>query len=678
MFESLVRPVQLLSRVLNFRQKFLLVFVISVLPGLVLLTQGAMNNYADVKRDKIEIDGARYLAAIAPVARAARDHRGATAQSVAGIAGADQAIAATEADMKTALDKLNRESSSSAFAAAWQPKLSQINKDWAALQTGWRSMRPDDSFNAHSALVALINEYRHHVAGDVGLLLDPDDAAYYQVVITADELPALREALGKMRGTLVGVKPDAATALAKRGQVEMYMNDAVIRAIEHIDSDLELLGESHPASRHAVESGWISAKQEIEAIRRDVNSQILATDQIQADGASFYPRISTALDHLSAFDSALLARLTNETLVDRLKDETQQLWLRVGTGIAVMGLVGWLIIGFAIDIAARAGILKSRMQLIASGDFTTQINLDGRDEISSVGESADALIEKLGESMRNIRQCSFELMDSATDIASASVQVASSTREQSNAAASMAAAVEELTVSVSHMAENAREAHAMSDESGRVSSEGGMVINQTVESIELIAQSVRTASESVSALGRDAAAISGIVDVIKDIAGQTNLLALNAAIEAARAGETGRGFAVVADEVRKLAERTANCTREIADMISRIQDGTNEVVGGMDEGVNQVERGVDLASQAGSAIARIREGSTGVVDVVSEITNALREQSVAAHQVAGKVETIAQMSEQNSKAAESSAATANTLRRLAVTLDQQVSAFKFA
>ncbi|NMY72621.1 methyl-accepting chemotaxis protein [Pseudomonas sp. WS 5414] len=335
-------------------------------------------------------------------------------------------------------------------------------------------------------------------------------------------------------------------------------------------------------------------------------------------------------------------------------------------------LVAW---SLSSNLVGRIRQAVDVAKAIAAGRLDSSISATGRDEVSNLLQAFAAMQERLRTMISQIKQGADQLVSASQSISSASLQLSASAQEQSHSASSMAATVEELTVSINHVADNAGDAHALSSESGRQSEEGGSVIQDTLGSMRLIAETVQASATQIGELGQHAEQISSIVSVIKGIAEQTNLLALNAAIEAARAGEQGRGLAVVADEVRLLAQRTANSTQEITEMVGKIQLGTREAVSSMDVGVNQVKNGVELAQQAGEAIVNIRTSSGNVVRVVDQISLALREQTAASQDVARNVERIAQMSQQNSQAVEETTETARSLQQLAQNLEQQVNVF---
>lgn len=675
MFNVFTAPAERLSRSLSFQSKFLLIFTASIIPGLLLLVNSMLGDLAAIQRDETELAGKDFIATLTPVSRAMSEHRAATALVLNGDETARVQAAKDAEAVEQALQTLSQ-TTKLMQVEQWQDKIDEFSSKWQKLRQQWPTWSASVNSLAHVELISLVNEFRHHVAGDSGLLLDPDASTYYLMITAVDSLPALSEQLQQLRGSLVSTLAGKAVGQIRLGRMESAVQREIPRNLQRIDNDLELATDVNPAVAKPLQQRWQSLELQLQKFNTELQQANFNNVFDQARVTSQLAMLDRIFAELLDVESFMTAEL-EKGLRARIAAEWQSFYWLLAFGLGILSVVGWLIVGFARDLTSRARNLEKDMASLAAGDFSTHVRERGNDELSRIAQSAIELSNQLGSMMREVRQNAAQLMDAANNIASSSAQLAGSSVEQSQAATSMAAAMEELTVSVSQMSDNAQEARLQTEASGQASAAGSKVIHDTVQSMQNIAVTVREASASVVALGDNAKAISGIVDVIRGIAEQTNLLALNAAIEAARAGESGRGFAVVADEVRSLAGRTATSTREIAQVIERIQAGTSLVVSNMARGTQQVEQGVVLATEAGSAIASISERSATVEQMVQMMTQTLSDQASAAAEVALKVESIAQMSEQNTQATKLAAQTSVDLKTVATALDNKVGQFQF-
>ena len=675
MIRTLTGPAILLSRRLNFKSKFLLIFAASILPGLLLLMNSMLKDLSFIERDEVELSGKKFIELLTPINRAMSDHRTSTALVLNGDEAARAQVKADAEAVDDALAKL-KTGVLLMHVEQWQGKIDEFNALWQTIKRTWSSMTASQNSLAHIEMISLVTEFRHHVAGDTGLLLDPDASTYYLMTTAVDSLPALTEQMQQLRGSLASTLAAAKVGDKRFGRMESTVQREIPRALQRINNDLELASDVAPEVAAALIAHW----QPLEQALKTFNQQLVAAnfnetfhrETVQAQLRS----IDQILQQFIELENFMTNQLEQELLA-RIEREWFHLYLQLGLGIGILLLVAWLIAGFATDLTKRSGDLVSDMASLAAGDFSAHIRERGDDELSQIAQSAAELTKQLGHMLREVQQSSAHVMWAANNIASSSTQLANSSIEQSQAALAMAAAMEQLTVSVNQMSSNADEVHQQTEASGLASADGSKVIQDTVASMQNIALTVREASTSVVALGDNTKAISSIVDVIRGIAEQTNLLALNAAIEAARAGESGRGFAVVADEVRNLAARTAASTREIAQMIERIQADTHLVVNNMSRGTVQVEEGVTLATEAGNAIASISARSAAVASMVHQMTQTLSDQAAAAAEVALKVEMIASMSNENTQATKVSAESSTDLKEIAAQLDHKVSQFRF-
>lgn len=312
---------------------------------------------------------------------------------------------------------------------------------------------------------------------------------------------------------------------------------------------------------------------------------------------------------------------------------------------------------------------------IAEGNLRAEATITGRDEMADLAQATMQMQKTLRDTISHIGEASTQLASAAEEMNAVTEEASRGLQRQNDEVEQAATAVNEMTAAVEEVARNAASASESAQQSQQSAGLGASRVTETVKAINSLATTVSDTSEQIVELAKKAQGIATVIDVIRGIAEQTNLLALNAAIEAARAGEQGRGFAVVADEVRALAHRTQTSTREIEQMISGIQTGSESAVQAMLRSRDETTSTLKIANEAGTALQEIARSITEINERNFLIATASEEQAQVARSVDHNLVSIRDLSIQSSTGAHQTASAAHEVSKLAADMNRLVCRF---
>ena len=352
------------------------------------------------------------------------------------------------------------------------------------------------------------------------------------------------------------------------------------------------------------------------------------------------------------------------------------LWMAIGLGIVIVPVIMIPLFLLSLAITREVRSLMEFGSRMGDGDLTRTLAVARRDEIGQLGQCFNDLNSKLHGIVQKMSQTTELLQTSSKSMGQSATAIRDGAGKQSEQAAHAAVALGEMSKTAVRMATDAQDAASASQKAAEEARSSGDIVGLTVEGMQTISKTVQSSAEVVKVLGESSGQIETIVKVIEDIADQTHLLALNATIEAARAGEQGRGFSVVADEVRKLAERTTKATKEIGDVLGKIQSETKGVVVSMDQGVKEVGRGVELANQAKESLRKVVDNIGHATQMVSQIAAAIEEHTATTEEITASVDLVSNLSQKFAEDANKTYEASSGLQKMADQLSLIVDNFQ--
>lgn len=285
-----------------------------------------------------------------------------------------------------------------------------------------------------------------------------------------------------------------------------------------------------------------------------------------------------------------------------------------------------------------------------------------KDELGSIAQATDVLIQSLQEVVETLGQCCYSLNDKTNELDDYSGKLVDCVSDNTATIEQLSASLDSTEQVVSDVKEKVTGIDQWVSETLenlQISIKSSDVLIDNSHGMRKQAQdayenSQKTFAETKQAVQdamlklQEISQINVMTENILNIASQTNLLSLNASIEAARAGEAGRGFAVVAGEIGNLAYTSTTMASNIQNICNNANESIDVVKGCFDTILQFLEETVmaEFKKFAESA----EEYSVAVDGIRKDIMNldaSTGTLSSSIHQISDNMASVQKIAEEN-------------------------------
>lgn len=308
--------------------------------------------------------------------------------------------------------------------------------------------------------------------------------------------------------------------------------------------------------------------------------------------------------------------------------------------IVILGGLGALVMGRAIATPLKQLTDASDRVASMKGDLTQELVVGSSDEVGELARAFNSMLATLRTLLEQVREVGEQVTAAAREVAAAANAGMEDAQRQS---ALVGRSVKGVGAFVEMAAQIATHAHAVvsiAQEALETTQTGRARTAHATEEIHQVQREVEAMASRVLLLGERSKAATDLVRMIEEMSHQTDLLAVNAAIEASKAGEAGEGFRVVAQGVRQLAERSAETTERVRQLLLEIQSELRDAASVSQETGRTVERGVRTIGEAAEAMQLIDAMVDRTAKAAREISQATQAEQRAADGLAQAIGTI--------------------------------------